>query len=325
MGSKDVQTKKYMRNPQIFADFFNGYLYEGEEVIHWENLEDVDSAGLAIVPTGNGKKRNLQKFRDILKQSVIKRNDEAYYVILGIENQSDVHYAMPVRTMLYNAITYLDQVELIASANKADGLCDGEEYLSGFRKCDTIKPVVTVTIYWGTKTWDGPTTLRQMFNELDSKIEAFVDDCDINLFSIIDMREFPEYRTELRELFNLLSTRNDGDAMAELVSKDDKFKSISRDTAELMRDFANVKLPNKDKEGNYNMCKAVIDLTNKGRAEGIKEGKKEGKIEGKIEGQTEALAFSIKSIMQSFNQSFEQACAVLKIDAKDMERYRKMI
>ena len=76
-----------------------------------------------------------------------------------------------------------------------------------------------------------------------------------------------------------------------------------------------------DKEGNYNMCKAVIDLTNKGRAEGIKEGKKEGKIEG----QTEALAFSIKSIMQSFNQSFEQACAVLKIDAKDMERYRKMI
>ncbi|NEX00476.1 hypothetical protein SAMN04487829_0044 [Pseudobutyrivibrio sp. NOR37] len=60
-----------------------------------------------------------------------------------------------------------------------------------------------------------------------------------------------------------------------------------------------------NKEGNYNMCKAVIDLTNKGRAEGI--------------------AFSIKSIMQSFNYSFEQACAVLKIDAKDMERYRKMI
>ena len=60
-----------------------------------------------------------------------------------------------------------------------------------------------------------------------------------------------------------------------------------------------------NKEGNYNMCKAVIDLTNKGRAEGI--------------------AFSIKSIMQSLNYSFEQACAVLKIDAKDMERYRKMI
>ena len=81
----------------------------------------------------------------------------------------------------------------------------------------------------------------------------------------------------------------------------------------MMRDFANVRLPNKDKEGNYNMCKAVIDLTNKGRVEGIKEG------------QTEALLFSIKSIMDSFNQSFEQACAVLKIDAKDMERYRKMI
>ncbi|MCR4566922.1 MAG: Rpn family recombination-promoting nuclease/putative transposase [Pseudobutyrivibrio sp.] len=309
MGRKDVQTKKYMRNPQIFADFFNGYLYEGKEVINWENLEDVDSAGLAMVPTKNGKKRNIQKFRDILKRSVIKKDNEVYYVILGIENQSDIHYAMPVRTMLYNAITYFDQVEAISNSNRANGLCDSEEYLSGFRKCDTIKPVITATIYWGTKTWDGPTSLRQMFTKVDPKLESVVDDCNINLFSIIDMREFPEYRTELSELFNLLSTRNDGDAMAELVSKNDKFKSISRDTAEMMRDFANVRLPNKDKEGNYNMCKAVIDLTNKGRAEG----------------QTEALLFSIKSIMDSFNQSFEQACAVLKIDAKDMERYRKMI
>ena len=73
--------------------------------------------------------------------------------------------------------------------------------------------------------------------------------------------------------------------------------------------IVSVEMANKDKEGNYNMCKAVIDLTNKGRAEGY----------------TEAIAFSIKSIMQSFNQSFEQACAVLNIDAKDMERYRKMI
>ncbi|MCR4566924.1 MAG: hypothetical protein K5769_02665 [Pseudobutyrivibrio sp.] len=93
----------------------------------------------------------------------------------------------------------------------------------------------------------------------------------------------------------------------------------------MMRDFANVRLPNKDKEGNYNMCQAVIDLTNKGRIEGIKEGKKAGIREGIKEGQKEALLFSIKSIMDSFNQSFEQACAVLKIDAKDMERYRKMI
>ena len=30
MGSTDILTKKYMRNPEIFADFFNGYLFEDE-------------------------------------------------------------------------------------------------------------------------------------------------------------------------------------------------------------------------------------------------------------------------------------------------------
>ncbi len=329
MGSRDAQAKKYMKNPQIFADFFNGYIYGGREVIHWESLEDVDSAGLAVVPTKSGKRRNIQKFRDILKRAVIKKGENIYYVILGIENQADIHYAMPVRTMLYNAINYMDQVDMIASSNKANGLCEGQEYLSGFRKCDTIKPVVTVTIYWGTKTWDGPTTLRQMFGKVSSEVGRLVDDCNINLFSIIDMQEFPEYRTELSELFEFLNKRNDGDAMAELVSKNDKFKSISRDTAEMMRDYASVKLPNKDKEGNYDMCKAVIDLTNKGRAEGITLGRAEGislgRAEGITQGRTETSIEYISNIMSNLNLSAEEAMKILSIPKEEYAKYLKML
>ena len=33
MGTKDTITKKYMRNPNHFADFFNGYIYNGREEI----------------------------------------------------------------------------------------------------------------------------------------------------------------------------------------------------------------------------------------------------------------------------------------------------
>lgn len=65
------------------------------------------------------------------------------------------------------------------------------------------------------------------------------------------------------------------------------------------------------------VCKAVIDLINKGREEGIKLGKEEGR--------TQVLVHTIKCIMKSFDQSFEQACAVLNIDAKDMELYRELL
>ena len=45
-----------------------------------------------------GKKTDaVQKYRDILKSAVIKQDEKMSYVLLGIENQTDVHYAMPVR------------------------------------------------------------------------------------------------------------------------------------------------------------------------------------------------------------------------------------
>ena len=34
---------------------------------------------------------------------------EAVYIILGAENQTDVHYAMPVKSALYDIINYAGQ------------------------------------------------------------------------------------------------------------------------------------------------------------------------------------------------------------------------
>ncbi len=40
------------------------------------------------------------------------------------------------------------------------GEADGDEYLSGFMKDDRLIPVVTLTVYWGTKERDGLTSMR---------------------------------------------------------------------------------------------------------------------------------------------------------------------
>ena len=60
----------------------------------------------------------VQKYRDLLKTATIMEDGEATYVLLGIENQTEVHYAMPVRNMLYDAMQYNQQVTEIAEKHK---------------------------------------------------------------------------------------------------------------------------------------------------------------------------------------------------------------
>ena len=58
-----------------------------------------------------------QKHRDLLKFAAMMQDSHANYVILGAENQMEVHYAMPVRNMVYDALQYDKQVAMIAAAN----------------------------------------------------------------------------------------------------------------------------------------------------------------------------------------------------------------
>lgn len=60
----------------------------------------------------------VQKYRDILKTAVIMQEAETYYLLLGIENQTDIHYAMPVRNMIYDALQYGRQVTDTAARHR---------------------------------------------------------------------------------------------------------------------------------------------------------------------------------------------------------------
>lgn len=304
-----------MRNPEKFADFFNGLIYDGEEQIDWKELREIDSTSIISAPSsGRGKSRTEQRYRDIIKKAVIMSAGNVYYVIFGIENQSDIHYAMPVRNMLYDALAYHDQVQEIARENKADSskVSSSDEFLSGISHNDKLIPVVTVTIYWGKDSWKAPTSLKSMLQQYDKKLDKYINDYNINLFSIIDLKDIPKYKTELKELFSILNMRNNGIGMKTVVSTNDRFKHISRETAELMRDFTNIKLPRKQKEGDYNMCKAVMEIKDEGRAE------------GRAERDTDFVK-AIKNLMTNTNNSFDEACFLMGISEEDKIRYKSLM
>ncbi len=133
-----------MQDSTTFADAFNFLLYGGRQVIRPEQLRPLDTTAIALPYGGEGQPEPIQRFRDVLKMVTAMEDGKRAYLVLGIENQSQIHYAMPVRNMLYDAIQYMTQVEERRKARRENGekTQAEEEYLSGFRSSDKLLPVV---------------------------------------------------------------------------------------------------------------------------------------------------------------------------------------
>ena len=54
---------------------------------------------------------------------MLVKDDHAAYILLGIENQQKVHYAMPVTNMIYDALQYDKQVKSVSYAYDHGSRC----------------------------------------------------------------------------------------------------------------------------------------------------------------------------------------------------------
>lgn len=124
MSKQDIVTKEYMQNKDVFADVFNYWLYNGECVIEPSQLHILDTTAFSL-PYGTDQAGNpVQKYRDVFMALTAMEDEDAAYVLLGIENQTDVHYAMPVRNMLYDALQYSMQVRKAAQSRRMEKASD---------------------------------------------------------------------------------------------------------------------------------------------------------------------------------------------------------
>lgn len=97
--------------------------------------------------------------------------------------------------------------------------------------------------------------------------------------------------------------KRDDVELIETVYKDAAFLKIDRETAEIMGEFTDIRLTKKDKEGQYNMCKAVEDIIAKGKAE--------GKTEGTID--------TLVSLVRDGLLDIEEAAKRAKLNIKEFE------
>ncbi len=115
--SDDIIIKEFWRNNERFADLFNAVLFNGKKVINAENLQEIDTDVSGTIRVQEYKE-TLKRARDVVK----KYYNGVEFNILGLEMQEKMHLAMPLRTMVYDALGYIKEYNEIKSNNTKDNI-----------------------------------------------------------------------------------------------------------------------------------------------------------------------------------------------------------
>ena len=331
MGTTDIVTKEYMRENAVFADAFNYLIYNGKKVIDPKKLKEMDPTEIALPfgdeeKSGEDKKREnasragkktdtVQRYRDVLKSVVVKQDETMSYVLLGIENQTDVHYAMPVRNAIYDALQYGRQVADVAAHHRRNskefsGRSKGE-YLSGFYKEDRIRPVITLVIHFGAEEWDGPLSLHEMMSTRNMELLSFVENYRVHLIdpAALTEEQLDQFSTSLKEVMGYIKYSKNKEKLLEFL-RTDSHKSIEMNAVRVIKAITNTPIEVSEEEGEIEMCKAIEDLISESEARGEARGRAEGEAKGMVEICLE-MSFSkqdiLKKLQEKLNISLQQA------------------
>ena len=268
---------------------------------------------------------SAQKHRDLLKFAAMMQDSYANYVILGVENQMEVHYAMPVRNMVYDALQYDKQVAMIAADNRRNKrfssgtMRNNGEFLSGFLRTDKILPVITLTLYFGTEPWDGPLSLREMYSINDSKLLDFVPDYRVQLIQPMTLSEddFEKFHTSLREVLQTIKYSVDAQKLTEYITQNERMHRLDLSAANVINTVAGIGLEFRQDRGKVDMCKAIEDLKAESREEGRAEGREEGHTKGREETieQTVAMLRNMKIPKETILSELQKTFSISEEEA----------
>lgn len=195
----DVILKDFWRQNERFADLFNAVIFRGKQVIKPEDLTERDTDMSGIIQFKDYRK-TLERTRDVVKKMAYG----VEFAVLGIESQQKIHYAMPLRTMLYDSLGYLKEYQEITRIRKAErGKMTEDEFLSKMRKEDRLHPIISIVLYYSEKSWDGPTCLKDMIVEMPEEMERIFSDYKMNLVQIRESEQYTFHNEEVRAVFEI--------------------------------------------------------------------------------------------------------------------------
>ena len=276
MGEKDILEKKLLMFNDVFADFVNGIMFDGKDVVKEDEL--VDLSGWSHYK-GDDSKHRFQD-RDVVK---LWKKENVVISLIGIENQDIPDEDMVFRVISYDGASYRTQLvekERRKRKKKVDKVAE-----KSAEKLD-IFPVITFVIYYGEEEWKHETTLHKRLN-LDSELKHYVSDYSINL---IDLKKLSED--------DINKFKKDFKLIADYMVKGSKHKADRIDlnhpeeVSELILRLTGEELPFEVEceEGGNNMEKFFEPMFERAEARGRAEGRAEGEARGRAEGEARGRA-----------------------------------
>lgn len=269
---KDVSLKTFWRDNEHFADLFNATVFNGRQVLKPDKLTEMDTDVSATIQSKNYNE-SITRNRDVVK----KMSDGVEFNILGLEIQDKTHYAMPLRTMTYDALGYIKEYNDIKKHHKLnkDSFSSHEEFLSGINKSDRFHPIITLVLYYGESLWDGPTCLSDMMISMPDNIKAYFSDYKLNLVQILDSDKYTFYNEDVRDVFNII--RNIYNDDFDSIYREYESRNVDIDVMELICSITSVpKLMDlcidNEQGGTVNMCEAMKRFQAECESKGMKEG-----------------------------------------------------
>lgn len=269
---KDVSFKTFWRNNEHFADLFNATVFNGKQVLKPNKLTEMDTDVSATIQS-KSYNESITRNRDVVK----KMSDGVEFNILGLEIQDKTHYAMPLRTMTYDALGYIKEYNDIKKHHKLnkDSFSSHEEFLSGINKSDRFHPIITLVLYYGESLWDGPTCLSDMMISMSDNIKEYFSDYKLNLVQILDSDKYTFYNEDVRDVFNII--RNIYNDDFDSIYREYESRNVDIDVMELICNITSVpKLmdlcTDTEQGGTVNMCEAMKRFQAECESKGMKEG-----------------------------------------------------
>lgn len=261
MGVKDQGLQEYLMDNERFADFVNGTLFAGEQIVEARYLKEVQrkkrvSYKQHIVSTEQ-KKKEVEKHECIetfdneeccaenyrsaddsgsnsVKLMYLERERDflrlydkpGCRLLFACEAESKANYEMPVRCFTYDGIEYTDQIKKW----KKDTGKNSRNRRN--RSRHLLVPIFHQVLYLGQERWLSKRKLREMMN-IPKEVKKFSDrlsDYDICLTDIHE--QDPQlFHTEWRDVFCLMKHSRKKEELKKYIEENkEKIQKLSEET-----------------------------------------------------------------------------------------------
>ena len=269
---KDIAEKTLESCDDVFADIVNAVVFGGREVVRPEDLTDAGTASQMKLGDGllHEQERDTAKFW---------HDREIRLALWGLENMTEPERDLVLRAFSYDGAAYREQVNDRISARRMR------------RTPRPVYPAITIVLYFGTRRWTAPKTLRECL-EVDVPAELLELLPDYRLHVVELARLTPEQIEAFRSdfflpVFYLNNPESDPPGDRTICHVDATLKLMTAITGDSWYVSEGAELAAGEKEENVKMSNMFLRAEARGEARGISIGEARGISIGEARGQAE--------------------------------------